>query len=226
MSQNRNLIYLAGHNSFFDKIIESKRLQILNIIKDLIKNINIKDALDIGTTGDEENKSSNLIIKNLKNIEIFKSISNQRIKIGFFTKTKQKSITENFSNDEINEFKSDLVLSSAVIEHVGSQNNQEKMIENIFKLTKKIFIITTPNRGYPVDFHTKIPFLHWLPKKVHRKILGFVGMSFFSKEENLNLLSRNDVHSYLRKYPLDYKIIDLKLLGLSSNFIIIGKIKN
>ena len=226
MSQNRNLIYLAGHNTFFDKIIERKRLQILNIIKDLIKNIKIKDALDIGTTGDEENKSSNLIIKNLENVEIFKSISNQRIKIGFFNKTKQKSITENFSDDEINEFKSDLVLSSAVIEHVGSQSNQEKMIDNIFKLTKKLFIITTPNRSYPVDFHTKIPFLHWLPKKVHRKILRFFGMSFFSKEENLNLLSRNDVHGYLRKYPLDYKIIDLKFLGLSSNFIIIGKIKN
>ena len=99
-------------------------------------------------------------------------------------------------------------------------------IDNIFKLTKKLFIITTPNRSYPVDFHTKIPFLHWLPKKVHRKILRFFGMSFFSKEENLNLLSRNDVHGYLRKYPLDYKIIDLKFLGLSSNFIIIGKIKN
>ena len=226
MSQNRNLIYLAGHNSFFDKIIERKRIQILNIIKDLIKNIKIKDALDIGTTGDEENKSSNLIIKNLENVEIFRSISNQRIKNGLFTKTKQKSITENFSDDEINEFKSDLVLSSAVIEHVGSQSNQEKMIDNIFKLTKKLFIITTPNRSYPVDFHTKIPFLHWLPKKVHRKILGFVGMSFFSKEENLNLLSRKDVHGYLRKYPLDYKIIDLKLLGLSSNFIIVGKIKN
>ena len=226
MSQNRNLIYLASHNSFFDKIIESKRLQILNIIRDIIKNVQIKDALDIGTTSDEENKSSNLIIKNLEGVEIFKSISNQKIKIGFFTKTKQKSITENFSEDEINEFKSDLVVSSAVIEHVGSQRNQEKMIENIFKLTKKIFIITTPNRSYPVDFHTKIPFLHWLPKKIHRKILGFFGMSFFSREENLNLLYRNDVHSYLRKYQLNYEIIDLKLLGLSSNFIIIGKINN
>ena len=125
MSQNRNLIYLAGHNSFFDKIIESKRLEILNIIKNIIKNFQIKDALDIGTTSDDENKSSNLIIKNLENIEIFKSISNQKIEIGFFTKTKQKSITENFSKDEINEFKSDLVVSSAVIEHVGSKKSRK-----------------------------------------------------------------------------------------------------
>ena len=51
---------------------------------------------------------------------------------------KQKSITENFSNDEINEFKSDLVVSSAVIEHVGSQRNQEKMIENIFKFDQSL----------------------------------------------------------------------------------------
>ena len=142
-----------------------------------------------------------------------------------FLLKQNKNLSQKIFDDEINEFKSDLQ-SSAVIEHVGSQQNQEKMIENIFKLTKKMFIITTPNRSYPVDFHTKIPFLHWLPKKVHRKILRIIGMSFFSKEENLNLLSRNDIHSYLKKYELDYKIIDLKLMGLSSNFIIIGKIKN
>ena len=64
-----------------------------------------------------------------------------------------------------------MVISSATIEHVGSYDNQFKMIENIMKLTNKYFFITTPNRFFPIDFHTKIPFLHLLPKKIHRKIL-------------------------------------------------------
>ena len=59
------------------------------------------------------------------------------------------------------------------------------MIENIIKLTKKIFVIITPNRYYPIELHTKIPLLHWFPKSIYRKILKILGMSFYAHEENL-----------------------------------------
>ena len=224
MSQNKNLIYLVGHNSFFDKIIEKKRYEIVDIINNVISDYDIFDALDIGTTKDDNNKSSNIIIKNLNNIKIYKSISDQKIESKFFSKSIQKSITENFSSEEVEYFKSDLVISSAVIEHVGSYNNQIKMIENICKLSKKLIIFTTPSRAYPIDFHTKIPFLHWLPKNIHRSLLNIIGMSFFSKEENLNLLSRKDIHNLMKKLNIDYEIINLRLFGLTSNFIVIGKV--
>ena len=226
MSKNRSLIYLAGHNNLFDKIIENKRYEIVNIIKNIISDYKINDVLDIGTTKDSDNKSSNLIIKNLNNINVYKSISDQKINEGFFSKTLQKSITENFLTEEINEFRSDLVLSSAVIEHVGNENNQEQMIKNILKLTNKLFIITTPNRGYPFDFHTKMPFIHWLPKKLHRKILNLIGMTFFSKEENLNLLNKKNIEKILTKLNVNFEILNLKLVGITSNFIVIGRIKS
>ena len=35
------------------------------------------------------------------------------------------------------------------------------MLENDIKLTKKIFVITTPNKFYPIELHTKIPLIHW-----------------------------------------------------------------
>ena len=50
MSKNRSLIYLAGHNNLFDKIIENKRYEIVNIIKNIISDYKINDVLDIGTT--------------------------------------------------------------------------------------------------------------------------------------------------------------------------------
>ena len=98
----------------------------------------LKDALDIGTTNDREHSHSNYLIKNLKNIKVFKSISDQKINSTFFIKSLTKSILENFSNEEINQYSSDLVFSNATIEHVGSTTNQLKMISNIIKLTKKI----------------------------------------------------------------------------------------
>ena len=186
MSQNSNLIYLFGHNSFFDRIIKNKRFEILKVIKDELRNYEIYDALDIGTTEDDGNESSNIIIKNLKNIKIFKSISDQKINSSFFSNSLMKSITSDFNNDEVKILKSDLVISSAVIEHVGSTENQLKMIKNIIKLTKKTFIITTPNRNYPIDFHTKIPFIHWLPKNLHRQILKLIGLKFFFLKKKIS----------------------------------------
>ena len=70
------------------------------------------------------------------------------------------------------------------------------MISNIIKLPKKYIVITTPNRLYPIEFHTKIPLIHWFPKNLHRFILEISGLNFLSKEENLNLLSKNELKKY------------------------------
>lgn len=83
-----------------------------------------------------------------------------------------------------------MVISNATIEHVGNEKQQLKMLKNIIKLTKKIFIVITPNRLHPIEFHTKIPFIHWLPKKIHRKILSVIGQKYLSEEKNLNLLKK------------------------------------
>ena len=221
--KNIDLIYSKNHNSFFDKIILKKRFQIIKIINDKIKDQAIHDALDIGTTADENNKSSNIIIKNLKNIKFFKCISDQEINSVFFKKKLKKSITSDFSKDEIKEFSSDLVVSNATIEHVGGLFQQKKMISNIIKLTKKTFIVSTPNRFHPFEFHTKIPLIHWRPKEFHRKILEILGISFYAKKKNLNLLSKNDLIEVLKSHNITYEIKFINFLFFKSNLIVIGK---
>jgi len=220
-----NSIYSNKHNNFLDKIVIKKRHEMSEIINKYISNQSIEHALDIGTTDDDGFESSNYLIKNLRNIKIYRSISDQKINSKFFSKTLTKSITDNFSHEEIENYSSDLVISNATIEHVGDKNSQIKMTENIIKLSKKIFVITTPNRFYPFDFHTKIPLIHWLPKKIHRKILKIIGLEYFSKIENLNLLSKNDILEILSNFKnIKYKIFYIKLALIKSNFIIIGEI--
>jgi hypothetical protein len=222
-----NKIYAINHFNFIDKIVIKKRKEIAQIINLNIKSFNIESAIDIGTTSDIENKSSNFIIKNL-NIKQTKitSLTDQKINDVFFYKKIKKSITDDYTNEEILSIKSDLVVSNATIEHVGSYKNQLKMIENVINLAKKIFIITTPNRYHFLDFHTKLPFLHWLPKKVHRYILSLLGINFFSKEENLNLLSSKELDNMMQDINFkNYKIIKINFLGLCSNLILIGYIK-
>ena len=219
-------IYAVNHYTFIDKIVIKKRQEMCDIINEELSDYTIQDALDIGSTNDLDNKSSNYLIRNLKNIKIYKSISDQVISNNFFSKCLIKSITENFSYDEIQSMKSDVVISNATIEHVGGFEQQKKMIENMLLLTKKYFIITTPNRYHPLDFHTKLPILHWFPKKIHRKLLKLLKLEFFSKEENLNLLSKKDLITLLEIVGVNnFKIFDISLLGFKSNLIVIGKVE-
>ena len=219
---NNEQIYSQIHTSFFDKIIIKKRLEILNVLNLYFKDQTFNDVLDIGTTNDIS-ESSNLLIKNLKNIKFYKSISNQKINSDLFSKILKKSITSDLTETEVEDFKSDLVISNATIEHVGSLSNQIKMCDNIIKLSKKYFVICTPNRFHPIEFHTKLPRIHWVKKSLYRKILKKIKLNFFSKEENLNLLSQSDLNLIMKKLNFEkYEIKKIKFLSFSSNLILIG----
>jgi len=223
MNKNQELLYVINHYKVLDKLLLKKRLEISNIINNVIKNQTIYDALDIGTTSDIGNASSNTVIENIKNIKKFKCISNQEITSNFFDIKLKKSIVSDLSEDEFHHFSSDLVISNATIEHVGGFLQQKKMIENVIKLTKKVFIITTPNRFHPIELHTKIPFIHWFPKPIYRKILKFIGLSFYANEKNLNLLDVSEIKEMLKDEKITYELKFIKLLFFKSNIIIIGK---
>ena len=221
-------LYIQFESNYFDKIINQKRIEMIKLIKKKIKISNINDLLDIGTTEDVSAKSSNIFCKMLNIIPTHKSISNQKITNTRFKVRKKKSITSSFSQKEINLLKSDLVISSATIEHVGSFKNQVKKVKNMINLSKKYFIITTPNNYYPIEFHTKLPLIHWFPKKIYRKILLFLNMDYFANEKNLNLLSKKELDNILCIFnkKIEYRIYEIKFLFFVSNFLAICKIKN
>jgi len=215
--------YSSSKFKFLDNIVLKKRKEMFEIIKKSINLNSINSVLDVGTTSDNLLQSSNFLIKQLKSIKIKKSISDQKIlNDDFFDMTFEGSITENL-NDSFENLKSDLIVCSATIEHLGNFSAVKKGIDNIVNLTNKYFIITTPNRHHPIEFHTKIPFIHFLPKEFYRKLLEFFGNEFFSKEENLNLLSKKDLINLMSNYKnIYYNINEIKLFGFVSNFIIVG----
>ena len=56
----------------------------------------------------------------------------------------------------------DFALANAVIEHVGDEADQRRMVEEHCRVAR-CWAITTPNRWFPVESHTAVMFLHWLP---------------------------------------------------------------
>ena len=222
----KNKNYGVLNLSFIDRIIEMKRLEMFNILKKNIKDYSINSFLDIGTTEENKLESSNFFVKNFNDIKVKKSITDQNISNDYFSACLKKSITDDFSNDEIIRFKSDLVISSATIEHVGNFKNQVKMLKNIAELCNKCFFITTPYRFFPIDFHTKIPLIHMLPKNIHRKILRILKLEDYAKEENLNLLDLSSLKviiDQLNNNDFKIKIMKIKLFGLTSNLLIFGE---
>ena len=122
-----------------------------------------------------------------------------------------------FENDSF-----DLVFSSAVIEHVGSNMNQSKFIKECYRIAKRFIFITTPNRFYPIELHTAIPIIHWFPKITHRKLLKIFGKKFFALEENLNLLTKNDLIRMCKENCINnFKILTESFLGFPSNLLLI-----
>ena len=222
-----NKIYSTFHLKFIENIIFNKRVEMANLIK---KNINIKflkSICDVGTTEDKDNKSSNYLIKTFKEIEIKNSISDQLIEDSFFDNKVQASITDDMKSKNVDLIKSDILISSATIEHVGSRGNQEKMISNMINLSNKYIVVTTPNKFHPIEFHTKLPLLHFLPDNIYRKILTLLGYSFFAQEKNLNLLSLKDFEDILNKFTnINFKIFKVKFFGFTSNLVAICEKKN
>jgi len=117
----------------------------------------------------------------------------------------------------------DYVHSSAVLEHVGSEQNQARMVAECLRVGRKGVFLTTPNRWFPIEVHTVIPLLHWLPKGLHRKLMRGAGLTFWAEESNLNLMSRRQILAAAAAIPnWKVRVTCTRLFGWPSNLIFVA----
>lgn len=114
----------------------------------------------------------------------------------------------------------DVVHSSAVLEHVGSRENQMQFIRELTRVARRAVFMTTPDRWFPVEVHTVLPFVHWLPAPWFRAILRQLGHNMLSREENLNLLTAGDLQRMCRKIGVRHRVDAARLWGMSSNLLL------
>lgn len=65
----------------------------------------------------------------------------------------------------------DVVFSNAVIEHVGDAERQRRFVEEAVRVGRRVFV-TTPNRWFPLEVHTRLPLVHWLPDPAAHRAYG------------------------------------------------------
>jgi hypothetical protein len=82
-------------------------------------------------------------------------------------------------------------------------------------------VSSSPHRTFPIEMHTALPVLHYLPAGLHRRLLGSIGFDYWASEDRLNLL---DARSLRSLFPTDREVaIDrIRIGGVVSNLIAHG----
>jgi hypothetical protein len=114
----------------------------------------------------------------------------------------------------------DIAFCSAVMEHVGDRAHQRHFLDELLRVSKQYFI-TTPDRWFPVELHTFLPVIHWLPQRQHQRALRALRLTSWAKTENLNLLGERDLRA-LFPAGVDPTVGGPRLLGMRSNLLVFG----
>lgn len=230
--------YFAKYNKnkialYYSSIARNNIIKCLNnLILFKKKNINNK-ILDFGVS-DSINQDSNPFVKfflkkkrdniygcgvdNPENVmKNYKELKYKRIKP--YTKLPYK---KNFFS---------LSISHAVFEHIGNETKKKFYLSELIRISDNVFI-SIPNRYFPIEHHSNIPMLGYLPSKLIYKILSFFNYNLFKNEKNLTFNSKSKFFKIAtklkKKYNIDFHLgyTGLKFGIFSSHFyIFIKKIK-
>lgn len=114
----------------------------------------------------------------------------------------------------------DIVWSNAVIEHVGDYSKQLRFLGEINRVGKHAFI-TTPNRWFPFEIHTRLPFIHWLPKSWFDRIVTWLGLGW-AAGDYMHLLGKSDLKRLLKESGIrHYRIHSNRFLFWTMDYVII-----
>jgi len=215
-----NTYSVVGPGSWRERLILAARRKMYRTMTRLVPIDDGASVLDVGVTADRSCAYSNFFEFLLPHPERITALSDQdaswmeSVWPGLrFVRGDARVLP--FPNDSF-----DFVFSSAVIEHVGSRENQRRFLAECLRVTRGDLFITTPNRWFPVEMHSGLPFVHWLPPTTCRGILKFLGFDTLAKEENLNLLGGHDLKALTDGLVFsDMRLAAMRFLGFKSNLL-------
>jgi hypothetical protein len=114
----------------------------------------------------------------------------------------------------------DVGFSNAVVEHVGSRDQQAAFVGELLRTCRRVFI-ATPNARFPIDPHTLLPFIHWLSPRLRYPLLRLFRQGRWAHEEMLNPLSAGALLSLFPK-DANVRLVRQRLFGLTTVLIAVA----
>lgn len=141
--------------------IRNRRRKTARILAFLERN-HIDDVLLVGALGDENAGNSDKAADGYIEKQI---AANHPVKMGINITEAVTSYPFQIADVRDMPFDDDYVdfaLANAIIEHVGQEPEQRRMVEEMTRVARS-WVITTPNRWFPIEAHTSAVFKHWSP---------------------------------------------------------------
>ena len=79
----------------------------------------------------------------------------------------------------------DVAFSNAVIEHVGGEEEQRQFVAELCRVAPRVFL-STPNRWFPIETHTLVPFAHWFPRQAADRTFAAFGRDNWDRVQLLS----------------------------------------
>ena len=206
--------------SFAYKISKYNRRRKWKIFLKIIKPSFNTTILDVGFTENEYSETDNFLEKNYPYPQNITALGIYTPKKFLERYPQVKAVKYDGKKFPFNDQEFDVCWTNATIEHVGSKENQIMFLKEIKRVAKAAFI-TTPNKYFPIEVHTRTPLLHFLPKKLFDKYLFLIGKKW-ATGSYMNMLSLKDIKELLMDVGIsNYRIIKNRLLFFILDFVII-----
>ncbi len=108
----------------------------------------------------------------------------------------------------------DWVFSNAVLEHVGGEDQQRQFASEIRRVARKGYFVATPNRNFPIEPHTLLPFYQFMPEGLQRRLVPF-SPGYLTEYEQIRLVSRGELQGL---FP-EAQVVACGVPGLPNNLI-------
>lgn len=114
----------------------------------------------------------------------------------------------------------DVAHANAVIEHVGPIDAQRRFLKEMVRVSRR-GMLTTPNRRFPVETHTRILFLHWMKKEWFDRCLRSAGKGW-AAGDYMHLLGKKELDDLARESgATSYRIIPNRFMGCAMTFSLV-----
>jgi ubiquinone/menaquinone biosynthesis C-methylase UbiE len=178
------------------------------------------DILDIGANSIEYSESDNYLERYYSFPEKITIITLDNPHLLEARYPKVKVIQADGRRLPFSDNKFEIVYSNAVIEHVGTDRDQEDFLRESVRVAKRGYL-TTPNKLFPIEVHTRVPLLHFLPKVYFDRFLHWIGKSW-AAGSYMNLLTKSRLERTAASAGLEnYKIYSRHFLGITMTYVLV-----
>jgi hypothetical protein len=202
------------------RLAESNRERKFAAFMDLVKPTPETTVLDVGFTGKEFREGDNFLEKHYPYPSQITALGIDAPE-AFAERYPEVSVVLYDGNRfPFRDQEFDVCWSNAVLEHVGNRERQALFVREIRRVAKLAFV-TTPNKNFPVELHTRTPLLHFLPQPWFEAYLSRTGKRW-ATGGYMNLLSPRGVREVLADAGIGrYRLIKNRLGGFIVDIVIV-----